>query len=107
MKKIIIVRADNSIEEKRLRGSEIATKLADSIAQHDINENLTMWVFTDSEDAGYNSIANEVYADNRGMNESFFYGEVVFTGKATLSEVFELDDEGANLIHTYSKKESN
>jgi len=106
MNKLLIVRADNSIESQSLSYADFTDKLSSSVAQYDITDTLTMWVTTNDESAGYNSVANSAYADYRGMNDSFFYGEVIFTGKSTLSGVYGLDADAEALVMNYANKEN-
>jgi ABC-type cobalt transport system substrate-binding protein len=106
MKNLLIVRPDNSIEKQELSHVDLSIKLASHTNQYDITDSLTMWVFTDDENAGYNPLANEIYTSHRGEIDSFFYGEVVFTGKSTFSEVFGLDADTESLVMNYAKKEN-
>jgi antirestriction protein len=105
--KILIARIDNSIEEHTLTDAEFVAKLAGAVEQHDINDSLTMWTYSTSGFAGYNEVANKIYNDYRGVNDDFFYGDVVFTGKSTLNRVYPIDIDAENLIRSYQNKESN
>ena len=107
MNKLLIAKTDNSIEEQMLTDTEFANKLAESVSQHDITGSLTMWTYSNDALAGYNAVANRIYDDYRGMNDEFFYGDAVFTGKSTLNRVYPIDVDAANLVRSYLSKESN
>jgi hypothetical protein len=107
MNKIIIIRPDNSVEEQNLTDLEFVAKLSNAVAQHDITNSLTLWTYTKDENAGINAIASRIYDDYRGMNEDFFYGEVVFTGKSTLNRVYPISDEDSVLFSSYLSGGSN
>ena len=107
MKKLLIVKTDNSIVEQNLSDTDFLNTLANSVAEHTINANLTMWVYK-SEDfnSDYNNIANDIYNDYRGMNELFFYGDVVFTGRSTDSGVDGINAEEEELVRSYLRQEN-
>lgn len=105
MNKLLIVRTDNSTATLEMSDVELIGYLANTAGEHDIAENLTMWLLETDADAPINAVANSIYENHRGFNDSLFAGDVVFTGKSTISKVFGLDTEAEQLVMEYVKKE--
>ena len=90
MNKLLIVRTDNSTATLEMSDAELVGYLANTAGEHDITENLTMWLLESTDDAPIN----------------LFAGDVVFTGKSTLSKVFTLDTDAEHLVMEYVNKEN-
>lgn len=106
MNKLLIVRTDNSTATLEMSDAELIGYLANTAGEHDITENLTMWLLESNDNAPINAVANSIYDNHRGLNDSLFAGDVVFTGKSTLSKVFTLDTEAEQLVMEYVNKEN-
>ncbi len=103
---MLIVRADGSNQELTFEKLDFITALGNH-KPNDITNSITLWVRTDKGEETYNLVANRIYNEYRGINDDFIYGDVIFTGKATLSEIAGLDDDAENLILSYQNKENN
>ena len=107
MKKILIIRTDNSKQELTFEKLDFVAELSNH-NPIDITESITLWIRADKEDGTYNDVANRIHNEYRGINDDFLYGDVIFTGKATLSEIAGLDENAEKLILGYlPKKETN
>ena len=107
MKKILIIRTDNSKQELTFEKLDFVTELG-SHKPIDITNSITLWVRTDKEDGTYNDVANRIHDEYRGVNDDFLYGDVIFTGRATTTEIAGLDENAEKLILGYlPKKETN
>jgi hypothetical protein len=107
MKKILIIRTDNSKQELTYEKLDFVAELGNH-KPIDITDAITLWVRNDKVSENYNLVANRIHNEYRGINDDFLYGDVIFTGKATLSEIAGLDENAEKLILGYlPTKETN
>ena len=105
--KVIVVTEDGKAEDKYLSDKEMQEMIAISDWSAFIDGELYMWGFSKwvgwgSGDTGYNSVANELYIEHRGIEDVCIAGPVMFAdGRGQGKSITE---KGEQLLRSYLEK---